>query len=103
MKLYVGNLDGTMTDGDLRTLFASFGAVESTQVLMDRETGQSKNSGYVVMPADQEARAAIAGLNGRAINGQNLKVNELRFKPMSNDRGRPAAAGGRGRPGGRRY
>ena len=92
-KLYVGNLEYGVTDSALEQMFASFGTVESAQVIMDRDTGRSKGFGFVEMKTDQEAQAAIAGLNGQQSGGRSLTVNEA--KPRE-DRG----GGGRGGSGG---
>jgi RNA recognition motif-containing protein len=104
-KLYVGNLSYDVTDSVLEQMCAAFGTVESAQVIMDRDTGRSKGFGFVEMKTDQEAQAAIAGLNGQMSGGRSLTVNEA--KPRE-DRGgsRGAHGGGRGGfggGGGRRY
>ena len=83
-KLYVGNLSYGVGDGELQRLFEPHGTVQSAQVIMDRDTGRSKGFGFVEMGSDQEAQAATAALNGHAIEGRNLTVNEARPKP---DRG----------------
>lgn len=77
-KLYVGNLTYAVTDSDLQNLFEPHGTVQSAQVIMDRETNRSKGFGFVEMGNDQEAQAAIAGLNGKDVNGRALTVNEAR-------------------------
>ena len=64
-KLYVGNLSYGTTDSDLQRMFEEFGAVQSAQVIMDRDTGRSKGFGFVEMGSDQEAQAAIKALNGQ--------------------------------------
>jgi len=94
-KLYVGNLTYEMTDGDLQNLFSPHGAVQSAQVIMDRETGRSKGFGFVEMDKGEEATAAISALNGHEVNGRALTVNEARPRE---DRGRSSSGGG-----GRRY
>lgn len=94
-KLYVGNLSYEVTDGDLETLFASHGTVESAQVITDRSTGRSKGFGFVEMSSDAEAKAAIAALNGQEKDGRALTVNEA--KPREN---RSGGGGGRGGYGG---
>ena len=103
-KLYVGNLAYGVTDSDLETMFAAHGTVQSAQVIMDRETGRSKGFGFVEMSSDQEAQAAIAGLNGQQKDGRALTVNEARPRE---DRGGRGGGGGRGKGGygggGRRY
>ena len=94
-KLYVGNLSYDTTDSALQQLFEPFGAVQSAQVIMDRETGRSKGFGFVEMGSDQEAQAAVQALSGKMVGGRALTVNEA--KPRE-DRG----GGGRGGYGGRR-
>lgn len=97
-KLYVGNLSFGVTDSDLSRMFEPYGAVESAQVVTDRDTGRSRGFGFVVMPSDHEANAAIAALNGREIGGRTIAVNEARPRPAGAP---PAGAGGRGGYGGR--
>ena len=77
-KLYVGNLAYSVRDEDLNDAFSQFGAVSSAKVRMDRETGRSKGFGFVEMGSDPEAQAAINGLNGQAIGGRAIVVNEAR-------------------------
>src|SRR6516165_2329466 len=103
-KLYVGNLAYSVSDSDLQAMFAPHGAVQSAQVIMDRDTGRSKGFGFVEMSSDQEAQAAIAALNGQQVDGRSLTVNEA--KPREDRGGRRGGAGGGGRGdygGGRRY
>jgi RNA recognition motif-containing protein len=99
-KLYVGNLAYRVGDGDLQQLFEQFGSVQSAQVIMDRDTGRSKGFGFVEMGSDQEAQAAITGLNGKEIEGRALTVNEARPKTEGGG-GRGGGGGGGGY--GRRY
>jgi RNA recognition motif-containing protein len=77
-NIYVGNLAYTVSDDDLRDAFAAFGEVARAKVIMDRDTGRSKGFGFVEMPDDGEAEAAIAGLNEQPIGGRNVRVNEAR-------------------------
>ncbi len=77
-KLYVGNLAYSVRDEDLNEAFGAFGAVNSAKVMMDRETGRSKGFGFVEMGSDSDAQAAINGLNGQAIAGRAVVVNEAR-------------------------
>jgi RNA recognition motif-containing protein len=104
-KLYVGNLDFGVTDAELTKMFEAHGSVTSAQVIMDRDTGRSKGFGFVEMGSDQEAQAAITALNGQAVNGRTLTVNEARPKaPGGGGGGRgPGGGGGRGGYGGKRY
>ena len=100
-KLYVGNLSYGVTDSDLSTMFSAHGNVQSAQVIMDRDTGRSKGFGFVEMSTDQEAQAAIAGLNGQDSGGRALTVNEAR--PRAEGGGGGRSGGGGGGYGGRRY
>jgi cold-inducible RNA-binding protein len=94
-KVYVGNLSYDIDDRGLRALLAPFGAFTSAQVIMDRETGRTKGFGFVEMATDEEAAAAIAGLNGKEVQGRTLKVNEAR--PKTEGGGRGGFGSGRGR------
>jgi RNA recognition motif-containing protein len=95
-KLYVGNLSYDTSDSDLQRLFEEYGKVDSAQVVRDRESGRSRGFGFVEMPDDQEAQAAIDGLNGQESGGRALTVNEARPRE---DRGGRSGGGGRGRGG----
>lgn len=97
-KLYVGNLSYQTSSSDLETLFAPFGTVASAQVIEDRQSGRSKGFGFVEMGTDQEAQAAIQGLNGKDRDGRPLTVNEARPREERGGGGR----GGRGGDGGGR-
>ena len=78
MNIYVGNLSYNTTDSSLKAAFEAFGEVTSAQVVMDRETARSRGFGFVVMPSDEEARAAMEALNGSDLDGRALNVNEAR-------------------------
>jgi len=80
-KLYVGNLSYNTYEDSLRTLFSSFGNVESVKIITDRDSGSSKGFGFVEMSTDAEASAAIAGTNGHELDGRQLRVNEAMDKP----------------------
>ena len=77
-RIYVGNLPYTLRDDDLQQHFGRFGEVASARVMMDRDTGRSKGFGFVEMRSGAEAQAAIRGLNGQALDGRALVVNEAR-------------------------
>lgn len=94
-KLYVGNLAYSVRDDSLHQAFSQFGAVTSAKVMMDRDTGRSKGFGFVEMGSDAEAQAAINGMNGQALEGRAIVVNEAR--PRED---RPGGFGGGGRSGG---
>ena len=93
-KLYVGNLPYTSTDADLKNMFSSYGAVESASVLIDKMSGRSRGFGFVEMTNDEEATAAIEGLNGKDFDGRKLVVNEAR--PLADRPPRRSFGGGSG-------
>ena len=97
-KLYVGNLPYSVRDGDLEQSFGQFGTVTSAKVMMERDTGRSKGFGFVEMASDPEAQAAISGMNGQALGGRSLVVNEAR--PMEPRPPRSGGGGGGGYGGG---
>ena len=76
MNIYTVNLAYSVSDQDLRDAFEAFGKVTSASVIMDRTTGQSKGFGFVEMPNNSEADAAIKALNGQPLNGRAIKVNQ---------------------------
>ena len=90
-KLYVGNLSYNVRDEDLQQAFAQYGTVSSAKVMMDRDTGRSKGFGFVEMGSDPEAQAAINGMNGQALDGRAIVVNEARPREE-----RPGGFGGGG-------
>lgn len=98
MNLYVSNLAYTLTDEELRSEFAAFGAVSSARVVLDRETNRSRGFGFVEMPNDAEAQAALRGLEGANVAGRPIKVVEAR--PKEPRPPRPAFGGGGGGGGG---
>src|SRR5437868_15077419 len=102
-KLYVGNLTYGVTDSTLEQMFAPHGTVQSAQVIMDRDTGRSKGFGFVEMSSDQEAKAAIAAMSGKEVDGRALTVNEARPKPEGGRGGRGGGGGGGGYGGRQRY
>ena len=86
MNIFVGNLALTTTEDDLTQLFEPFGTVSQARIATDRETGRSRGFGFVEMPNDAEAEAAIEELHGATIGGRPLTVNEARPRE---DRGGP--------------
>ena len=87
MNIYVGNLSYDSTDADVEAAFAQFGQVAEARVIMDRHTGASRGFGFVEMPDDSEARAAIEKLNGSDLQGRTLTVNEARPREDRGSRG----------------
>ncbi len=90
MNIYVGNLSFDATQNDIHDAFSQYGDVSSVNVIMDRETGRPRGFAFVEMPNDEEARAAVDGLNLQEIAGRAVNVNEA--KPREDRSG-----GGRGR------
>lgn len=99
-KLFVGSLSYGVDDAQLSDAFAAFGTVVSAKVIIDRETGRSKGFGFVEMSTDEEAQAAVKGMDGKEINGRAVAVSEAR--PQENRERRPYNGGG-GDRGGRSY
>lgn len=93
MNIYVGNLSYDTNESDLRGAFEEHGEVTSAAVITDRDSGRSKGFGFVEMSNDEEAKAAIAAMDGAELQGRQLKVNEARPRA---DRG----GGGGGHRGG---
>ena len=93
MNIYVGNLSFDAKEENLQTAFEAFGKVNSATIVRDKYSGQSRGFGFVEMPDENEARTAIANLNGKELLGRQMNVNEARPRP---DRGGSAGHGGRG-------
>ena len=89
MNIYVGNLAYGVTEDELREAFAAFGEISSVSLITDKFSGQSKGFGFVEMPNNSEADAAIKALNETALKGRNIKVNQA--KPRGD---RPQRGGG---------
>ena len=106
VNIYVGNLTWACTSDDLQKLFSTYGTVARAQVVMDRETGRSRGFGFVEMPNEAEAKAAIAALNESDMNGRALTVNEAKpreARPAGGSRGYGGSSGGGYRDRGPRY
>lgn len=97
-RLYVGNLSFNTTKETLQEAFSSAGEVREIAIPTDRETGQPRGFAFITMGSDQAAAAAIQQLNGQALDGRNLKVNEAEERP----RGGGGGGGGGGFGGGQR-
>jgi RNA recognition motif-containing protein len=95
MNIYVGNLSFNATEDDLKAAFGAFGTVASASIIKDKFSGESRGFGFVEMPTQAEAQAAIDGLNGQDLKGRALNVNEA--KPRTEGGG----SRGGGRPGGK--
>ncbi|QDU18146.1 RNA recognition motif domain-containing protein [Urbifossiella limnaea] len=98
-NIYVGNLPWSTTTDELFAMFQQYGAVNRAQVVTDRETGRSRGFGFVEMPSEAEANAAIEALNNQQMNGRPLTVNIA--KPREGGGGGGGYGGGGGGGGGR--
>jgi cold-inducible RNA-binding protein len=94
-NIFVGNLSFSATEDSVRTLFEAYGTVDRVNLITDRDSGQARGFGFVEMSNNAEGDRAIAGLNGKELDGRALNVNEARPKE---DRG--GGGGGRGGHGG---
>lgn len=81
-KLFVGNLDFSVTSEDLKSAFSEFGAVIDAVVITDRETKRSRGFGFVEFGSEEEANKAIEAMNGKDLKGRNINVNKA--KPQEN-------------------
>jgi RNA recognition motif-containing protein len=78
MNIYAGSLSFQLTEAELKAAFEAYGAVSSARIIMDRYSGRSKGFGFVEMPNEAEAKAAIAGLNGKELKGRKVNISEAR-------------------------
>ena len=78
MDIYVGNLQFSVTENDLKEAFSEFGEVAKVHIIKDRFSGRSKGFGFVEMPSNSEADKAIKALNGKLLKGRDIKVNQAR-------------------------
>ena len=96
MNIYVGNLAREATEDDVREAFKAFGQITSVSIIKDKFSGESRGFGFVEMPSQAEAQSAIAGLNGKELQGRSLTVNEARPRPEGRgSRDRDRGGGGR--------
>lgn len=100
MRLYVGNLNYSTTEDELREVFGAYGEVVSVTLIRDRETGRAKGFGFVEFSSDDAGHQAIEALDGKQVGGRALKVNEAR--PREAGSGGGGFRGGRGGGFGRR-
>ena len=94
MRIYVGNLPYTVNDDDLRDIFGHYGELASAEVLKDKFSGQSKGFGFVDMPDNAAAEAAIKALHDTEMKGRKLTVNEARPRAERPRGDRPRGGGG---------
>ncbi len=79
-KLFIGSLNWTTTEQELRTAFEKFGVVEEAKIITDRETGRPRGFGFVTLTDPQAADRAISEMNGAELGGRALAVDEARAK-----------------------
>jgi len=105
MNIYVGNLSTDTSEDELRQAFEAFGEVASVRIVRDGATGESRGFGFVEMPGEEQAKAAIQEMNGKELKGSALTVEQGRARPAAGGGGRPPRGQGPhrggGRPGGR--
>ncbi len=101
MNIHVGNLAREVTEEELRRTFEEFGQVEAARIVMDRYSGVSRGFGFIEMPDNGEAQAAIEGLNMKELSGRTLDISEA-HPPRTGGRDKRPYGGGGGRSGGGR-
>jgi RNA recognition motif-containing protein len=79
-RVYAGSLSDSTTEDELREAFAAYGEVASVKIITDRASGRSKGFGFVEMSTEEEATAAINGLNGTELGGNSIKVDQARSR-----------------------
>ncbi|WP_163835914.1 RNA recognition motif domain-containing protein [Spartinivicinus ruber] len=89
MNIYVGNLAYSVTEIDLRKMFEAFGEVSSATLIKDKMSGKSKGFGFIEMPNNAEAEAAINELNDKSISGRKVKVNQAKPRTENRQQRRP--------------
>jgi RNA recognition motif-containing protein len=96
-RLYVGNMSYTTTEDALRAAFSAGGRkVNEVAIITDRESGRPKGFAFVQMGSDADAKAAIAELDGKELDGRTLRVNEAQERPARGGGGGGGGGGGRG-------
>jgi RNA recognition motif-containing protein len=78
MNIYVSNIPYQTTEEEMREAFAAFGNVSSARIIKDKMTGKSRGFGFVEMGNDDEARAALEGMNGAELSGRKINAREAR-------------------------
>ena len=84
INIFVGNLDTTCTETQLRDLFAAYGGVQTVNIVMNRDTAEPRGFAFVEMTQAADAEAAVAALNGTELQGRTIRVNEARPKLAAN-------------------
>jgi cold-inducible RNA-binding protein len=100
-KLFVGGLSWDTTDDGLRQAFQPYGEITEAKVITDRDTGRSRGFGFVTFAGDEEAKTAIAKMDGTNLDGKTIRVNEAQEKAPRSGGGKSGGGFGGGRGGGR--
>ena len=87
MKLYVGNLPFSTTEGDLSELFSQVGDIQSARLIKDRDSGLSRGFAFVELSDRSEVEEAIKRFDGHELNGRKIKVNEAKPQEPRNNKG----------------
>ncbi|KIL93717.1 hypothetical protein FAVG1_02278 [Fusarium avenaceum] len=95
-KLYVGNLSWNTSDETLREAFSQFGQVTDSIIMRDRETGRARGFGFVTFSTEEEANAAVEGLNEQELDGRRIRVNVANARPSGGSGGYGGGRGGGG-------
>ncbi len=80
MDIFVGSLPFKLKEDELKSLFEAYGEVESVKIIIDKQTRQNKGFGFVIMPNDEQARQAIANINGSEVMGRTIVANTAQPK-----------------------
>ena len=96
-KLYIGGLSYNVTKDELEKVFSEYGSVSDVIIVSDKYTGRSKGFGFVEMENSSEADKAVKELDGKSIQGRNIRVNEARPKTNRSGGDRDRGGGGGGR------
>lgn len=88
-KIYVGNINYATTEDTLRETFSEYGTVENVTIVTDRISGRAKGFGFVEMETEEAAQSAISALNGKEVDGRQLRVNEAFDKQRGDGGGKP--------------
>jgi cold-inducible RNA-binding protein len=102
-NIFVGNLSFSTTEDSLRSAFQAYGNVDRVNIVTDRDSGQPRGFAFIEMSNDAEGDSAINGLNGAALDGRNLNVNEARPKTAGAGGSRGGGGGGGGARRGNRW
>ncbi len=94
MNIYVGNLSFDTQDSDLRSAFEAFGEVTTASVIQDRMTNRSRGFGFVEMPNQEEAKRAIEELDGKSLQGREIKASEAKPRESRDSGGYRGGGGG---------